>query len=67
MDKIDDLAYDFYVSEQKRLQKQIWPSKKIFVEHRDSFHEYYDKFNILLRKQKIEKILNRNEESKRTT
>jgi len=57
--EIDDLAYNEYVlCESNTICKQIWTSKKNFVEHRDLFYEYYKKFNIPLRKYKIEKIKN---------
>lgn len=59
MDLIDNLAYDLYVLTQISLQKQIWTSKKNFVEQRDIFYKYYMVYNILLRKDKIEKIKNR--------
>jgi len=51
---IDELAYYLYISENKRPTVNLYG----FISSKDIHYRYYDKANIIMRKEKLEKLNN---------
>lgn len=52
--KLDDIAYSLYYNEHRI--KVLLVSNDYFIIHKDIFKNYYSQANIILRKEKLNKI-----------